>query len=592
MFDKHLDALAAKILMDPGVPCFIRAPRSSGRTTLALRYVQRHWASDDVHWLDGKAASFAQGVEAGTIRHFLAKRVTGSSSKNQLLIIDNLAFLEDHQAQCLSDDIDGLIEDGWRVLVVTTPLNDCLERLQSDRQLVKGTELLDPGHCPLELRENCAARFLTDELPLEMRLFAMLVMVLAEADGEELRAIGFEARDDLPAIIADLNPLFTCEKSADGQGCRLSLKGMPLKPIVEEIKAVLSEYHGHSDFEQVRGLVIEDLTRLSVHLLKRGQHARSHELLACLEAMFDSAPSQPDSTAIEPTPWSAGQSGGALIEPHEGELQLGHAIVESLKSGKRERPDAQSLFVRLFGRLEIYRDMVRVEHGYLSGSRVRSLLALLLLSPHKCVVRDMAIQQFWPEMDHERGVRNFHVACSRLKLALAPNRDSGSGYLLRTGTLYHLDSSLVTTDVDLFEKLAHTVLFGDTKHNECFDAAYEMERLHCDGILAGDKLPGALEHHRQRQHDLLIDALLAAARIADELGDLTTSLWFTRRAYDRDHSREDVYRALMDAQIKSGQRTSAIETYFACKSFLSETLGILPSVRTTALYQDLLLDRG
>ncbi|MDR0350272.1 MAG: bacterial transcriptional activator domain-containing protein, partial [Coriobacteriales bacterium] len=58
-----------------------------------------------------------------------------------------------------------------------------------------------------------------------------------------------------------------------------------------------------------------------------------------------------------------------------------------------------------------------------------------------------------------------------------------------------------------------------------------------------------------------------------------------------DPSREDVYRVLMAVQDKAGQRTSALKTYFDCKRFLSEELGILPSQKTTALYQELILDR-
>jgi DNA-binding SARP family transcriptional activator len=59
-----------------------------------------------------------------------------------------------------------------------------------------------------------------------------------------------------------------------------------------------------------------------------------------------------------------------------------------------------------------------------------------------------------------------------------------------------------------------------------------------------------------------------------------------------DSTREDVYRELMDVQLDAGQRTSAMQTYFSCKRYLSDELGILPSRKTTALYQDLLMDRA
>ncbi|MDR3307493.1 MAG: bacterial transcriptional activator domain-containing protein, partial [Coriobacteriales bacterium] len=97
--------------------------------------------------------------------------------------------------------------------------------------------------------------------------------------------------------------------------------------------------------------------------------------------------------------------------------------------------------------------------------------------------------------------------------------------------------------------------------------------------------------HQQRFRSLMVDAMLTASQLFAEMGNLSNAVWFARKAYDSDRSREDVYRALMDAQMKSGQRTSALKTYFACKKYLTEELGILPSQSTTALFQTLIQDK-
>ena len=53
-------------------------------------------------------------------------------------------------------------------------------------------------------------------------------------------------------------------------------------------------------------------------------------------------------------------------------------------------------------------------------------------------------------------------------------------------------------------------------------------------------------------------------------------------------SREDVYVALMRAQIASLQRTAALQTYFACRRYLADDLGIDPSAETMRLYRSII----
>ena len=59
-------------------------------------------------------------------------------------------------------------------------------------------------------------------------------------------------------------------------------------------------------------------------------------------------------------------------------------------------------------------------------------------------------------------------------------------------------------------------------------------------------------------------------------------------AVRRDGRREDAYIALMESQILSDQRTDALETYFSCRRFLSEELGIDPSLRLVELYRSVI----
>ena len=46
--------------------------------------------------------------------------------------------------------------------------------------------------------------------------------------------------------------------------------------------------------------------------------------------------------------------------------------------------------------------------------------------------------------------------------------------------------------------------------------------------------------------------------------------------------------ALMRAQIASLQRTAALQTYFACRRYLADDLGIDPSAETMRLYRSII----
>ena len=613
-FTRNLDKLTFGMHNNSRIPCFVVAPRASGRTSLAYRYTQQYRQGDDVHWLDGSTDSFVQGIEAGTLANFIMKRKL-SDAGEQVLVVDDLIYLEPWLAERFSDDIDALIEQGWQVIVITLPQYDCYENLQSDRYLITGADLLGENICTRAQQLGCLAQFLVDALPLEIRLFATLTVILNDLTVEEANALGFSMHDDLPQLVAALNPLFKFDKL---EPIRLVLKGMPLLQLMPSIKPVFLEYYQASDSHIRPDKVIETLTRLSMELLNRGMYARSHEVLGCIETLFSDDSNHAGGlnhaeglNHADESNYAGGLNHAtdraddsnqyryraAETKSRQAELHIAHAVIQQLGSAeaimRKRNKEQEPLYIRLFGDLEVYHGAVRVEHRYLKGRRIQNLLALIMVSPRKCITRDLAVQQFWPRMDFDRAVNNFHVACSRLSKALTEEAEESSfRYLLRSGTLYHFDTSLVTCDIDYFDELAQKVILRDLGMTERIDAVRKMESLYRDELLAGNRLEGVLEQHRKRELGLLVDALLVAARLHNDIGDVQAALWFTRRAYDYDHSREDIYRALMDAQLKAGQRTLAIETYFACKDFLYKELGILPSLKTTTLYQDLILNQG
>ncbi|MEG0759297.1 MAG: bacterial transcriptional activator domain-containing protein, partial [Raoultibacter sp.] len=112
-------------------------------------------------------------------------------------------------------------------------------------------------------------------------------------------------------------------------------------------------------------------------------------------------------------------------------------------------------------------------------------------------------------------------------------------------------------------------------------------------LYRGDLLPSEskndfINQARNEYRARLVDALVAASTRLFEHGELQASMWFAHAGVRRDSTREDAYTALMRAQIATGQRTAALDTYFRCKSFLSDELGIDPSPQAMTLYQTII----
>ena len=112
-------------------------------------------------------------------------------------------------------------------------------------------------------------------------------------------------------------------------------------------------------------------------------------------------------------------------------------------------------------------------------------------------------------------------------------------------------------------------------------------------LYRGDLLPadcyddwfsGLREHYRVE----FVSAMLRAADLLMGMDDPSAALIFVRRAIRCDQNREDLYQVALRCQIAAGQRSSAIDTYFTCRTRLSEELGLDPSAETRALYDEIL----
>jgi len=249
----------------------------------------------------------------------------------------------------------------------------------------------------------------------------------------------------------------------------------------------------------------------------------------------------------------------------------------------RKAESTPMLFVKLFGGLEVRIGDKLLNPRLFSRQKIKTLLALLVLNHGKEFSRERLCKVLWPESDPAASKRNLYSIWSQLKKALS-GQDGRCPYLIHTQFSYKLDGHLSSSDVAQFDALCRRLLFSFSDLELWSQVFSELEDLYTDDLLPTETENRSIISARADYRSRLVDTLSTAAHRLFEAGEYQNSLWFSRAAIARDAAREDIYTLLMQAQIALGQRAAALETYFRCRRYLVEELGIDPSEKTTRLY--------
>lgn len=277
-----------------------------------------------------------------------------------------------------------------------------------------------------------------------------------------------------------------------------------------------------------------------------------------------------------PTGQHRGRGRSSGSERHE---RVGSAV---------SRPWAPMLTVNLFGGLDVFVGSQKVPPQRFARQKTKTLLALLVLNRGHELTRDRLVELMWPDSPTSAGRRNLYCNWSALKKALS--LDGGScPYLVRQQQALSIDASMLSTDIELFDEVCHALLYEKPGYG-----GWASLHSQVDTVLSGDLLPSeesnlVVVRLRAQYRDRLVDALVCATNRLVDSGSVAEALWFGRAAVSRDASREDAYVALMRAQIAAGQRKPAMDTYFACRRYLADNLGINPSLETINLYNSIIL---
>ena len=250
------------------------------------------------------------------------------------------------------------------------------------------------------------------------------------------------------------------------------------------------------------------------------------------------------------------------------------------------RVSTPTLRISMFGGMEVWLGADRTEPVQVRRRNAKVALAILAMIRGHEMTKERLASLVWPDSDMSSSRQNLYVIWAYLKKVLKLGESCPD--LVSTQTGYKLDSRFVSSDVEEFEELCRSLMFG-RDDRELWEGLYEKvtERFAEDLLpeLSGNDF---IEDERRRLRTQLVDGLVEASSRMLQEGEMRGATWFAREALRRDRSREDAYSALMEAQIASNQRVAALDTYFECRRFLSEQMGIDPSRRVVELYRSVI----
>src|SRR5262245_4550288 len=222
------------------------------------------------------------------------------------------------------------------------------------------------------------------------------------------------------------------------------------------------------------------------------------------------------------------------------------------------------LRVLVLGELELERDGEALPTP--RGRRLRGLLGWLALHPGLHARGEVA-GSLWPDVLDESARTSLRTALAELRRAL------GDGHLVATRDQVGLAGD-VWVDARAFD-------------------AFVREGRHEDALalVRGPLLDGLADdwvyEERDRQTDRIRDAVGCAADRAEDAGDLTRAIEYTREQIAVDRLAEDAHRARTRRLAASGARAAALGAYANLRELLRRELGIEPSEQTRAMAEEI-----
>ncbi|MFS0702747.1 BTAD domain-containing putative transcriptional regulator [Cellulomonas sp. 179-A 4D5 NHS] len=224
----------------------------------------------------------------------------------------------------------------------------------------------------------------------------------------------------------------------------------------------------------------------------------------------------------------------------------------------------------------------------ISSRQVRTLLALLALSPGRVLSTDWLVAALWDEATIANSRNALQATVTRLRRHL--RGFSGTLPLLRTSYGgYVLD--VTPLDVDAFQFTAMLDRASALRHEEPTEAlrlTHAALALWRGPALEGVNDLSALRAEQARLEEGHVGALEMSAELRLELGDTRTVLNDLRHLVEIHADRERLGELLMVALYRNGQQSEALDVFNRIRVRLRHELGIDPGRGLRYLQQAIL----
>lgn len=265
-----------------------------------------------------------------------------------------------------------------------------------------------------------------------------------------------------------------------------------------------------------------------------------------------------------------------------------------------------ALCIRTLGGFRVWRGGEELEDTAWTREKAIHLMQFFITLRRQYLHKEQIIDRLWPELDAEKGDRDFKVALNAINKALEPDRPPRSEprFVQRHGLAYGLNLEDVWLDTEVFESLitAANGLLADATGDangtdegalghldnesrraitDCYRAAV---RLYTGDYLPERRYEDWTSAERERLQVLALGAMTALAELLIDSVPLE-SIRLTQRVLTIDPVWEDAYRVQMRAYAAQGNRPLALRTYTQCVTMLQQEFDVEPLPETTELFE-------
>ena len=251
------------------------------------------------------------------------------------------------------------------------------------------------------------------------------------------------------------------------------------------------------------------------------------------------------------------------------------------------------LSISLFGGLSLVDRGNQVDLSNWSRSKSHQLFLRTVLEQGSDLPREATLKLLWPDLTRSAAANNYCVTISKMFRDLAKRcGDTDPSEIISRSTCGKIRLNVATCECDVaqFETAAirarRCVLEHD--HAAALQHFYHLVELYRGDLLVGDHDYPWLVIHRERYRKLYLDSMISACSLCLDLGQPNETHFFINAALKHDPGREAFYEMSLRAYKAMGRREDALNAYYECVEYLSESLGLDPSPEFQGLFSELL----